>query len=199
MSKKSKKIKEIDEIFSHIKKLKSELNTIKEPEKKSFENHEGQDIENKSFQEDIDLSSRPSNIIKEKEIEEEFDTKKVNKTILFDKSSPPLELLDEETIDDKDFEEPVSTVTEPTPLRWSNDSTGICDLCKREIFFEKNLSGLVVGNKFFACEECCKTSSKEELMNWTRSRMIKPYDVRPMGLWFTQEKNKAKSIPFRKK
>ena len=201
MSKKSKKNKEIDEIFLHIKQLKSELNPIKKRKNKIVEDHQRHNIENTSFEADINLSKQPNNIIKKKEIEQEFDSKKVeiNKAFLINDTPPSLELLDEETNDDNDLEEPVTTVIKPIHVRLGYDSTGICDLCKQEIFFEKNLSGLVVGDKFFACEECCKTSSKEDLINWTRSRMIKPYDVRPMGLWITQEKNKVKSIPFRKK
>jgi len=60
------------------------------------------------------------------------------------------------------------------------------------------LSGLVVSEKFFACEECCKNISKEGLTDWTKTGMVKHNDVRPMGLWAIQEKNKGKSILFRK-
>jgi myosin heavy subunit len=73
-------------------------------------------------------------------------------------------------------------------------SSGVCDICGEEIMLEKNLSGLVVGGNVFACEKCCTDSSKEDLSDWTKSKMKKPGDVRPIGLWLTQEKNKQRSI-----
>ena len=66
----------------------------------------------------------------------------------------------------------------------------ICDICNSDIDLEKNLSGLVVGGEFFACESCCKNSSNEELTNWTKSKMKTSSDFQPIGLWVTREKNK---------
>lgn len=213
MSKKSKKIKEIDEIFSHIKELKSERDTsdAQENTNKIAENHLIRNIEKTVIQKDGDIIKEPfcnkeetiSQIHTENvdEMKEEViinKSKEIEKTVISDELLPNLEINDEKSMDVEEFEESVSSVMKPTPERWSDDLTGICDLCKREIIFEKNLSGLVVGNKFFACEECCKTFSKEELVNWTKSRMIKPYNVRSIGLWATQEKNKAKSAKYRK-
>ena len=63
------------------------------------------------------------------------------------------------------------------------DSTGTCDMCGRDIVFEKNLSGLVIKSRFFACEKCCQSSSKDELDNWTDSKMANPEDVKPIALW----------------
>jgi hypothetical protein len=210
MSKKSKKINEIDEIFYHIKKIKSERNTsyAHENTNKIAENHPIQNIEKNEIQKDGDIIKEP--VYNKEETISQIHTENVNetkgeiiinkseeieKTVISDELSPNLEINDEKSLD---VEESVSSIMKPTPERWGDDSTGICDLCKREILFEKNLSGLVVGNKFFACEECCKTFSKEELVNWTKSRMIKPYNVRSIGLWATQEKNKAKSVKYRK-
>lgn len=72
------------------------------------------------------------------------------------------------------------------------DSTVTCDLCKREIVFEENLSGLVIHDRFFACEECCQVVSKDELLNWAKSKMAKLGDVRPIALWLMQEKDRTK-------
>lgn len=65
-----------------------------------------------------------------------------------------------------------------------------CNLCNNDIELEKNLSGLVVGGEFFACESCCKNSSNEDLTNWTKSKMKDSSDFQPIGLWVTREKNK---------
>ena len=74
------------------------------------------------------------------------------------------------------------------------DSTGTCDMCGRDIVFEKNLSGLVIKSRFFACENCCLSSSEEELDNWTESKMANPEDVKPIALWLMQEKNKTQLV-----
>ena len=69
-------------------------------------------------------------------------------------------------------------------------SAGTCDLCGEKIIFEKNLAGLVVNETFFACEKCCKDSSKLDLDLWTESKNAKAEDVRPIAFWLMQIKNK---------
>lgn len=90
-------------------------------------------------------------------------------------------------------EEVFSRVTTPDLSRWGEDSITTCDLCNSKIVLGKHLSGLVVEDKFFACEECCQTQPKMNLMNWTKSRMKSSNSVRPIGLWLTKEKTKDKS------
>ena len=66
----------------------------------------------------------------------------------------------------------------------------ICDLCKKTINLDENLSGLVVHDSYFLCDECCKDSSKEKLDNWTASKMARPGDLKPVALWLAKERNK---------
>ena len=73
-------------------------------------------------------------------------------------------------------------------------SAGLCDLCGEKIIFEKNLAGLVISDKFFACERCCKNSSKTDLDSWTESKGANPGDVRPVAFWLMQIKNKNRLI-----
>ena len=81
-------------------------------------------------------------------------------------------------------EEPVSKMT------LAIGSAGTCDICGGKIIFEKNLAGLVISDKFFACEKCCINSSKADLDSWTESKNAKPEDVRPVAFWLMQIKNK---------
>ena len=71
-----------------------------------------------------------------------------------------------------------------------NIDTRICDICKKTINLEENLSGLVIHDSHFLCEECCQRSSKEDLDSWTASKMAKPGDLKPVALWLMKEKNK---------
>jgi len=101
--------------------------------------------------------------------------------------------------DSWEIEAPTLQIKKPIPpWRWKDNSVGTCDICKRVIVFEKNLSGLVISDEFFACEDCCKNTSKDELAEWTKSRMTKPADVRPIGIWLTQEQNKDRTTIFKK-
>lgn len=47
----------------------------------------------------------------------------------------------------------------------------ICDMCKEEIIFEKNLSGLIVLNKIFICEKSSQNKSDRIINNWIHSKM----------------------------
>jgi len=77
-------------------------------------------------------------------------------------------------------------------MKIDSDSIGTCDICKNKIMLEKNLSGLVIHGKFFACEKCCQDASKDDLTNWAETRIAKPEDVKPIALWLMQEKNKTR-------
>ncbi len=92
----------------------------------------------------------------------------------------------------------ISTMKHHTTVSWNDDSFGVCDLCHRDIQLGKNLSGLVVENQYFACEECCRNTPNVELMNWTKSRMHTSNSIRPISLWLTREKTKNTSVLFRK-
>jgi hypothetical protein len=79
-----------------------------------------------------------------------------------------------------------------TKMKENINLVGKCDICGQKIDFEKNLSGLVIKNSVFACEKCCIDKSKDELINWTESKMTNPKDIQPIALWLMQEKNKNK-------
>jgi len=86
-----------------------------------------------------------------------------------------------------------------SPIERLNDNSfRTCDLCHHEIILGKNLAGLVMENKYFACETCCQTTSKEELKQWIQSKMLSTNTLRPIGLWLTQEKNKKTTMLLRK-
>ncbi|MCX6665627.1 MAG: hypothetical protein NT038_06165 [Euryarchaeota archaeon] len=92
----------------------------------------------------------------------------------------------------------ISTMKHYSTVPWNDDSFGVCDLCHQDIQLGKNLSGLVVENQYFACEECCRNTPNEELKNWTKSRMHTSNSMRPIGLWLTREKTKNTTVLFRK-
>ena len=94
--------------------------------------------------------------------------------------------------------ETLVTFLQQTSFVPTEETTGICDICHEEITLGKNLSGLVIQNQFFACEHCCKTLAHNDLLQWTKSKMITSNTVRPIGLRLTQEKNKNTSMRFRK-
>ncbi len=74
------------------------------------------------------------------------------------------------------------------PWRWVYNSLETCDICKQVFVLEKNPSGLVIAGEYFACEHCCQTLPKEDLLNWTKSRMAKPSDVRSIGIWLNSRR-----------
>lgn len=83
------------------------------------------------------------------------------------------------------------TMVEPV-TKMQGDSSGVCDMCGKELVFEENLSGLVIYGKFFACEKCCQEASKDELNTWSVSKLAEAEDVHPIALWLMQEKDKNK-------
>lgn len=75
--------------------------------------------------------------------------------------------------------------------RWDDTSMVTCDICSTAMILGRNLSGLVVDDHFFACEACCKSISKTELLDWTKSRMQQhPGRVRSIGIWVNEHINK---------
>jgi len=73
-------------------------------------------------------------------------------------------------------------------------SIGVCDICHKGMLFERNLAGLIIGNKFFACEKCCVDATKEKLDIWTHSKNAKPEDVRPIAFWLMEKENRTRLI-----
>jgi len=101
--------------------------------------------------------------------------------------------LSEEDFGPEDVFEIVGPVVEEEPvskMALNVGSADICDICGEKIIFEKNLAGLVINDKFFACEKCCQVTSKKNLDSWTESKNAKPEDVRPIAFWLMQIKNK---------
>ena len=100
-----------------------------------------------------------------------------------------------------------STVMQDTSIPRPRDSpsrpksphtlTATCEFCNTEFPLQDNLAGLVIANAHFACETCCRTRSKSELLDWTKSLTSDPAEVQPIRLWVTKKKNKSKSKRFR--
>ena len=106
--------------------------------------------------------------------------------------------LSEEDFGPEDVFEIVGPVVETedsvSKMALNFGSAGICDICRERIIFEENLAGLVISEKFFACEKCCQNASKADLDTWTESKGVKPEDVRPIAFWLMQIKNKDRLI-----
>jgi len=208
---------DIDEIFSHIKQIIREKKQSEDVTGDEEVNEDVQDISKMKVETDEIESNVASDIAEsdiestpelDENVEENVSKMKAETEVITPEDISNVAEPEEETTAENDLNigqgnfEMLETTTQVAklipPWRWGDNSTGICDLCGHEMEFEKNLSGLVISDKFFACEECCKTASKEDLVSWTESKMVKPNDVRPIGLWTIQEKNKNKSILFRK-
>ena len=120
-------------------------------------------------------------------LKKEFELKKDINEEKFDSSK----IIKDNTFTKDTFE----TVNEDeTVTIMSLKNKSICDLCGQDIIFDENLSGLVIKNKFFACEECCKDASDEVLKSWIETRDAKTQDVKPIALWLMQVKNKTRLI-----
>lgn len=127
-----------------------------------------------------------------KEIEKHIENlleEKTNKQDIFEKNIET-KLLEWKEITEEDIFKIENKNDEIITRMDINLNTRICDLCKKTINLENNLSGLVIHDSHFLCEECCEESSKEELDNWTTSKMAKPGDLKPVALWLMKEKNK---------
>jgi hypothetical protein len=100
-------------------------------------------------------------------------------------------------ISQEDVFEIIGPVDEDTldPItKMLSGTSGICDMCGKEIVFEENLSGLVIYGRFFTCEKCCQEASKDALNTWSKSRLADAEDVRPIALWLMQEKDKDRLL-----
>jgi len=106
------------------------------------------------------------------------------------------EKITRETIPDNISPEDIFEIVDEdeTVSKMSLKTSGICDLCGQDIIFDENLSGLVLFNIFFACEECCKDASNDVLNSWIETRNAKAEDVKPIALWLMQEKHKTRLI-----
>jgi len=81
-----------------------------------------------------------------------------------------------------------------TLSKLSLKTSGICDICGQNISFDENLSGLILLNRFFACEECCKDASNDILNSWIKTRNARNEDAIPIALWLMQKKHKTRLI-----
>ena len=88
----------------------------------------------------------------------------------------------------------ISTGNLSTTINEEHSSIGICDICHKGMLFERNLAGLVIHNKFFACEKCCMDTTKDDLDIWTHSKNAKPEDVRPIAFWLMEKENRTRLI-----
>lgn len=156
---------DIDEIIYHIQKLK----------KLNFED------------------SAPKTISKEKKSEDTSENQK-NKQKRTGKVNSISEINNENIMNELSNLEDIQPVyiMDPEIIGLTDDSMVTCDVCEKDMVLGKNLSGLVVSNEFFACEHCCQNLSKEELLEWTKSKMIATNDVRPIGLWVIQQQGENK-------
>ena len=102
------------------------------------------------------------------------------------------ELQEWEEVPEEDIFEVLKPSEENITRMDINLSTRKCDMCKKTIKLDENLSGLVVHDTHFLCEDCCKESSKEDLDVWMNAKMAKPGDLKPVALWLMKEKNKTR-------
>ena len=208
---------DLEEIFLHIEQLKSEKESIhgihkkrKLKEKRKVDKSDSvnpdrsskmdiskaDDLDNKIIKKLNGLSSENSSKLFEKESESNVKSNVLSSGLndnieLDDVSKKSDEHLFENNKNDSDF-------SQISYFNLKDDSYVTCDICKNEIILGKNLSGLVVEEEFFACENCCKSSTKDELTEWTKNRMVSPYNVRPIGIWLIQKRSENKSTLFKK-
>jgi hypothetical protein len=154
---------------------------------------------------------------KEKDIQEIFHhVKKIREEQEFDSKDKKLESVDiikysadgiagelsEDNFSDEDVFEIVEPVVETqdeledpvSKMTLDFGSAGVCDICSGKIVFEKNLAGLVINDKFFACENCCQKATKNDLDSWVETKNAKTENVRPIAFWLMQIKNKNKLL-----
>ena len=160
----SQKNKDLEEISSHIEQLKQQ--------QENFEERKDDVVE------PIEIISQSTG-----QVAGEFDLDNIPPEDVFEIIGP----VDELSETDKE-----TNIEQFTTMETETRSVGMCDMCKTAMLFEKNLSGLAIHGKFFACEKCCQNASKKDLDNWAKSRMAKPTDVKPIALWLMQKENKAR-------
>jgi len=158
---------DIDEIINHIQKIK--------------ETDSQNDLSQKTSNDTDNQKINCSKGIEQNNVEESIKTIELNENKLL------IEAMEKIRVD-----EPIS-IMKPKSVGWTDESIVTCDLCDQKIILGKNLSGLVIANEFFACENCCQKLNREELMEWTKSKMISPLDVRPIGLWVIEQQSKNRN------
>lgn len=92
----------------------------------------------------------------------------------------------------EDIFEVVQATEENITRMDKNLSKRKCDICKKTINLEENLSGIVVHDSHFLCKNCCNDSTKDQLDAWMNTKMAKPGDLKPVALWLMKEKNKSR-------
>jgi hypothetical protein len=166
MRDKTRRDVDLDEIFSHIQQIKEE-----------------QTMTNVTEQEEV----QPIQIIQDT-------TKKVAGELTIEdiESGDVFEILGE--VEKTPNENLITIGNLPTMVEEELSTVGICDICHQGILFERNLSGLVIHGRFFACETCCKDANKENLDIWANSRNAKPEDIKPIAFWLMEKDNKTRLI-----
>ncbi len=164
MLEESKRDKDIEEIFLHVKQIKAEQYKLENKREDELDSIKINEEYTKQTLEEISLDNIPPEDV-------------------FEIVEPANEFSNEAG---ESLEEAVSK------MKVDIGTMGTCDFCKQEIIFEQNLSGLVIRNRFFTCEKCCQDASKDELMKWTKSKMANSKEVRPIALWLMQNKNRTR-------
>lgn len=190
-----------EEIFSHIEQIKKEKanESIEKKEKPTDESF----VKNNSYELSSMKKSEENNEVKQN-IPSYNQTENLNKKSdisSLDESIRNIDKVSRMTTDHVTFKNStkIKGITrEISSWNIPELQRGNCDLCGETIEFEDNLSGLTIAGNFFACEKCCKNNSKEELTLWTKSKMNSPSEVRPIGLWVIQEKNKDRKMLSKK-
>ncbi|MBN2368010.1 hypothetical protein JXC34_03250 [Candidatus Woesearchaeota archaeon] len=59
----------------------------------------------------------------------------------------------------------------------------ICDICKKDFSLDEHGMGLVIRDKYYACQDCCSALSKESLFIWTTSRMGTTRNFKQIFQW----------------
>ena len=163
MKNKSQRDVDLEEIFSHVQQIREDQTNVNE------------------VQEEVD----PISIIKE-------NTKQIAGELTIDdiESGDVFEILGE--VKSTPNENLTSIGNLSTNVKEELNSVGVCDICHQGIIFERNLSGLEIHGKYFACENCCKDASKENIETWTKSKNANPEDVKPIAFWLMEKDNKTK-------
>lgn len=73
---------------------------------------------------------------------------------------------------------------------FTNSKTALCDLCNNEFKIREHPNGLVISGRYFACQDCCKSSSKTDLMDWIKSKEGGMVDFRPIFRWSVETHGK---------
>jgi len=153
-------------------------------------------IISKNIDKDIDLEEIFLHIKKlkqEKDLIKKIDKDKSIDKKIFDNNK---EKIVKETMLDNISTDDIFLVVDEQEIvsKMKIKNSSLCDICGQDIVFDENLSGLVLLNKFFACEECCKNASNFVLNSWIETRNGKLEDVKPIAFWLMQEGHKTRLI-----